>query len=257
MPALPRGCLAGRGKQDKHYPGAVRSRQPRPDPEVNAARTIAALTASRRVIVDAYEVERRRIERDLHDGTQQYLVAAAMKLGEARLAPAVAQDPALARLLAEAQDALARGLDALRATVRGIHPQVLVEQGLAAALADVARASATPVRIVCPHRLPALPAGVLAASYFFACEAIANATKYAPGAPITVLLGTDSHLRVSVVDAGPGGARLVPGHGLSGMRERLAAFGGELTISSPLGGPTQVVAAVPLLLHRGEPGLAL
>lgn len=220
-------------------------------------REIEALTASRRVIVDAYEVERRRIERDLHDGTQQYLVAAAMLLGEARTSPAVAADPQLADLLGQAQQALARGLDALRTTVRGIHPQVLVEQGLVAALTDVAQASASPVRVVCPHPLPQLPEGVLAASYFFACEAIANAAKHAPGAPVTVLLTTDSHLRVSVVDNGPGGARLLPGHGLSGMRERLAAFGGDVTISSPPGGPTQVVASVPLLLNRGEPGVAL
>ncbi|MGC3953826.1 MAG: sensor histidine kinase [Propionicimonas sp.] len=227
------------------------------DPERDAVREIEALTASRRVIVDAYEVERRRIERDLHDGTQQYLVAAAMLLGEARTSPAVAADPQLADLLGQAQQALARGLDALRTTVRGIHPQVLVEQGLVAALTDVAQASASPVRVVCPHPLPQLPEGVLAASYFFACEAIANAAKHAPGAPVTVLLTTDSHLRVSVVDNGPGGARLRPGHGLSGMRERLAAFGGDVTISSPPGGPTQVVASVPLLLNRGEPGVAL
>ena len=227
------------------------------DPEADAVRAVEQLSASRRVIVDAYEVERRRIERDLHDGTQQYLVAAAMLLGEARISAGVAADPDLAGLLDQAQEALTKGLDALRATVRGIHPQVLVEQGLAAALTDVAQASASQVRIVCPHPLPQLPEGVLAAGYFFACEAIANAAKHAPGAPVTVLLTTDSHLRVSVVDTGPGGVHLRPGHGLAGMRERLAAFGGELTISSPPGGPTQVVAAVPLLLNRGEPGVAL
>ncbi len=218
---------------------------------------MAELTASRRVIVDAYEIERRRIERDLHDGTQQYLVAAAMMLGEARTSAAVTADPQLAALLGQAQEALAKGLDALRATVRGIHPQVLVEQGLVAALTDVAQASAAEVRIVCPNPLPQLPQGVLATGYFFASEAIANAAKHAQGAPVTVLLSTDSHLRISVVDAGPGGAQLRPGHGLAGMRERLAAFGGELSISSPPGGPTQVVAALPLLLRRGEPGVPL
>lgn len=225
--------------------------------EDRAARTIAELTASRRVIVDAYEVERRRIEHDLHDGTQQYLVAAAMKLGEAQLSPAVADDPVLARLLTEAQQAIEAGLDALRATVRGIHPQILVEQGLAAALGDVAAAAAGDVRIVCPHPLPRLPEGVLAAAYFFACEAIANAAKHAPGAGVTVLLSTDDNLRVSVVDTGPGGARILDGHGLAGMRERLAAFGGSMTISSPPGGPTQVLASVPLLLHRGETGVVV
>ena len=213
------------------------------------------LTASRRAIVDAYEIERRRIERDLHDGTQQYLVAGAMRLGEARLSPTVQADPAVARLLAEAQAAIQRGLDALRATVRGIHPEILSEQGLAAALADVAGTAALPVRIVCPNPLPDMPEGVLASAYFFACEAIANAAKHAPDASVSVLLAADSHLRVSVVDNGPGGARFTDGHGLAGMRERLAAFGGELTISSPPGGPTQVLAVVPLLLNRGEPAV--
>ncbi|WP_040284709.1 sensor histidine kinase [Tessaracoccus massiliensis] len=223
----------------------------------DAAQRIAELTASRRVIVDAYEVERRRIERDLHDGTQQYLVAAAMKLGEARLSPAVEGDPALATLLREASDAIQRGLSALRTTVRGIHPQILVEQGLAAALDDVATAAPNRVRIICPHPLPALPEGVLAAGYFFASEAIANAGKHAPGADVTVLLTADDHLRISVVDNGAGGAQLRQGHGLAGMKERLGAFGGDLQISSPDGGPTQVVASVPLLLARGESAVTL
>lgn len=212
------------------------------------------MVRSRRIIVDAYEVERRRIERDLHDGTQQYLVAAAMKIGEAMLAPAVADDPQLTSLLRDARSTLQQGIDSLRATVRGIHPTMLTERGLAAALEDVA-ASGSNIRIVCPNPLPELPEGVLAAAYFFATEAIANAGKYAPGAPVTVLLAADSMLRVSVVDQGPGGAKLVGGHGLIGLRERLAAFGGELAISSPPGGPTQVAASIPLLLLQGEPGV--
>lgn len=223
----------------------------------HAARRIAELTASRRTIVDAYEVERRRIERDLHDGTQQHLVAAMMKLGEARLSPALEVDPQLAALLAGAQDAVQQGLTALRTTVRGIHPQVLTELGLAAALGDVAQAAASPVRIVCPHPLPELPEGVLAAAYYFASEAITNAVKHAPGAPVTVLLAADQNLRVSVVDQGPGGAAPLSGHGLAGMRERLAAFGGEMTLSSPPGGPTQVAASIPLLLDRGRSGVVL
>lgn len=220
--------------------------------EEKASRRIAELTASRRVIVDAYEVERRRIERDLHDGTQQHLVAALMKLGEARLSPSLDTDPALARLLAETQDALKEGLASLRATVRGIHPQALVELGLEAALRDVADAVPGQVQIMVPNPLPALPEGVLAAGYFFATEAITNARKHAPRSPVSVLLTADATLRISVVDRGPGGARLVEGHGLAGMRERLAAFGGSLSISSPSGGPTQVAAVIPLLLQRGE-----
>lgn len=106
--------------------------------EEEAERRIADLTASRRVIVEAYEVERQRIERDLHDGAQQYMVAAAMLLGEARLLPASQQDPALQEMLVRAGEQLSSGLEALRATVRGIHPATLLEQGLAPALQEVA-----------------------------------------------------------------------------------------------------------------------
>ena len=226
--------------------------------EAVAARRIAELTASRREIVAAYEVERRRIERDLHDGAQQRLVVGLMKLGEAQLSPAVTADPALAALLGEAKAAIAGGLESLRTTVRGIHPQVLTDLGLEAALTEaVDRADRTgrTVRLFCPHPLPTMPEGVLAAAYFFALEAMTNALKHAPGAAVTILLTVDDKLRVCVVDTGPGGAYLRPGHGLAGMRERLAAFGGGLMLSSPPGGPTQVAAHLPLLLARGESGI--
>lgn len=236
-------------------PWPFKRRQPSPPVGEEAARRIEELTNSRRVIVDAYEVERRRIERDLHDGAQQHLVAALMKLGEARMSPALEQDPTLAALLAETQAAVKAGLDALRTTVRGIHPQALIELGLAAALEDVADTTNGQVRIVCPNPLPRLPEGVLAAAYFFATEAITNARKYAPRSPVTVLLSAEQDLRVSVVDQGPGGAHFQPGGGLEGMRERLAAFGGTMTITSPPGGPTQIAASIPLLLHRGESGV--
>ena len=232
----------------------------RPTHEAVAARRIAELTASRREIVAAYEIERRRIERDLHDGAQQRLVVGLMKLGEAQLSPAVTADPALAALLGEAKSAIAGGLESLRTTVRGIHPQVLTDLGLKAALTDaVDRADRTgrTVRIVCPHPLPTMPEGVLAAAYFFALEAMTNALKHAPDAEVTILLSVDKNLRVCVVDTGAGGAYLQPGHGLAGMRERLAAFGGELLLSSPPGGPTQVAAHLPLLMARGESGIGM
>ncbi|RRD45607.1 sensor histidine kinase [Tessaracoccus sp. OH4464_COT-324] len=232
-----------------------RRRAPSDSPDVRAQ--IAELVASRRAIVDAYEVERRRIERDLHDGVQQYFVSAAMKVGEARLSPAVEADPELAALLKEAADALKLGLESLRKTVRGIHPQALTELGLVAAIQDVAVHAANPVRVVCPSELPELPEGVLAAGYFFTCEAIANAQKYAPGAQVVVLLTAAQELRISVVDEGPGGAVLKPGGGLAGMHERLSAFGGGLSISSPRGGPTQLTAQVPLLLAPGESGVVV
>lgn len=225
--------------------------------EAATVRRIAELTDSRRAIVDAYEVERRRIERDLHDGAQQYLVAAAMKVGEAQLSPLIQSDGVTRQLLVEAATAIQGGLDALRRTIRGIHPQLLAQQGLPAALEEVAGTAANPVRVVTPNPLPEMTEGVLAVGYFFACEAIGNAAKYAPGARVTVLLAADQDLLVSVVDTGPGGARLLPGHGLAGMRERLAAVGGTLTVSSPEGGPTQVAASIPLLLARGESGVVV
>lgn len=218
--------------------------------EDEAAEKIASLIRSRKVIVDAYEIERRRIERDLHDGTQQFLVLAAMKIGEAQLS--LPPDSQASTLLADAKDALQTGLDSLRKTVRGIHPQVLSELGLEAAISDIVSRSGGKVRLVCPNPLPEMPEGVLATAYFFTSEAITNASKYAPEANVTVLMAADDNLRISVVDNGLGGATLIPGHGLAGMHERLAAFGGQMEISSPSGGPTNVSAKIPLLIERGK-----
>lgn len=223
--------------------------QPQPD----YAAELRSVTDSRRAIVAAFEIERRRIELDLHDGAQQYLVAGSMKLGEAQLlAEQRAADPALRTLLEGAQDDTESALRALRTTVAGIHPRVLADLGLEAAVRDVAGRAAVPVKVRVPHPLPQLPEGVIAAAYFLVSEAVTNAAKYAGGAPTTVLLAADDALHVSIVDSGPGGASIVPGRGLAGMRERLASFGGTLTLSSPSGGPTTVQATIPLLLHAGE-----
>lgn len=213
------------------------------------AEKIAELTKSRRAIADAYEVERSRIERDLHDGTQQYLVAASIKLGEALLdAPADVTE-----LINAAQQDLNKGLEALRKTVHGIHPQVLAERGLVAAVKDMAAGYGPHVLVSAPHPLPQLSPSVLAAGYFFCAEALTNAAKHAPGAEVSVLLIADQHLHITVVDQGPGGVRLKPGAGLAGMRDRLDAFGGWLEITSPEGGPTSLSARIPLLLDRGQP----
>ncbi|MEJ5928516.1 histidine kinase [Corynebacterium sp. H128] len=223
-----------------------------PTEEVSARR-IAELTASRRAVADAYEIERQRIERDLHDGAQQFLVSAMIKLGEAQLDASGPQ----VELIAAAKADVAEGLSALRKTVRGIQPQVLTDRGLVAALSNVATSYGPHVTVYAPHELPELSASVLAAGYFFTTEALTNAAKYASRAPVSVLITSDESLRISVVDQGPGGATLIDGHGLAGMRERLAAFDATLTISSPVGGPTKVAAAIPLLLDRGQPGYRL
>lgn len=218
-------------------------------PEASYAALLAELTRSRREIVNAFEVERRRIERDLHDGAQQYLVAAAMKVGEARLE--IEDDSPAGRLLIDAQQDTDRALQALRQTVHAIAPHELTDLGLEPAVRSLADRFPT-VRVHCPHPLPPLPQGVLVSGYFVVSEALANAAKHAPGAQVTVLLSADQHLSISVTDTGPGGVTVRSGHGLSGLRERLASFGGHLSVTSPSGGPTHVSASLPLLLTTGQ-----
>ena len=222
------------------------------DHEAAAAAAIHQITASRRRIAEAYEVERLRIERDLHDGAQQYFVAAAMKVGEAQLTAS----GVTAQLLEDASNNLRSGLEALRRTVRGIHPQELTDRGLVAAVESAAAHYGPHVTVRAPYPLPHIDAPVLAAGYFFAAEALTNAAKYAPGVPVNVLITCDSTLNIAVTDQGDGGAQFVPGRGLEGMRDRIAAFGGDVELRSPSGGPTTVTARIPLLLYRGESGIA-
>ena len=219
--------------------------------EHEAAAAIRQLTTSRRRIAEAYEVERLRIERDLHDGAQQYFVAAAMKVGEAQLEA----EGVTAHLLETAAKDLRAGLDALRHTVRGIHPRELTDRGLVAAIEAVAAQYGPHVVVRAPHPLPVIDAPVLAAGYFFTTEALTNAAKYAPGAPVSVLVTSDHTLNVVVTDQGAGGARFTPSGGMEGMRERIAAFGGAVELQSPTGGPTTVAARIPLLLYRGQSGI--
>ncbi|MDP9801662.1 signal transduction histidine kinase [Arcanobacterium wilhelmae] len=226
----------------------------------NIARELSELTESRREIVHAFEIERRRIERDLHDGAQQFVVATGMALGEAELIiqlagtlpPALADLPAV---LARAQQANAEGLAAIRATVNNVHPKVLSDLGLEKAIRDVAERAEIPVQVRVPHSLPTMPEGIIATGYFLVSEALTNAAKHAPQATATVVLAADDDLHISIVDTGLGGATITPGHGLAGLRERLAAFGGKLELSSPAGGPTVLRATIPLLLRRGESGV--
>ena len=215
---------------------------------------VAELTESRREIVAAFEIERRRIERDLHDGAQQFLVTASMDVGEASLLldSATVGDRVVPermaqvrRLLDKAQDDSEAALRSLRSTVAGIHPKILSDLGLEAAVQSLCSSSSLDVVLRVPHPLPAMPEGVVAAGYFLVCESLTNAAKYAPGARVTVLLAADESLHVSVSDEGPGGAVIRPDGGLSGMRERLAAFGGTMVVS----------ARIPLLLLRGEFGV--
>lgn len=233
------------------------------DANWQSPQAIALLTESRREIVAAFEIERRRIERDLHDGAQQYLVTASMSVGEADLLLDAASDGQIdmatfqevKRLLAKAQDETDLALRALRQTVAGIHPKVLSDLGLEDAVRDLAARSPLPVLVRVPIRLPVMPEGVLAAGYFLVSEALTNVAKYAPGARVSVLIVADDELHITVLDTGPGGAIFSPDHGLAGMRERLASFGGDLDVNSPIGGPTTISGRIPLLLRSGEFGV--
>ncbi|MFJ8039833.1 sensor domain-containing protein [Kitasatospora sp. NPDC096147] len=218
---------------------------PRPEPD---SHRVVELTRSRARLADAFEAERRRIERDLHDGAQQQLVALTMTLGlaesELRREQRAAA-PETAALLARGRAEARRALDQLRDLVRGIHPQVLTDHGLAAAVAEVAQRSPVPVRaaIDLPHRLPPL---VEATAYFTVTEALANAAKHSGAARIEVA-GTlaDDRLVLLITDDGRGGADPAAGTGLSGLADRLSVLHGRLLVSSPPGGPTEVRVEVP------------
>ncbi|QGV80482.1 sensor histidine kinase [Streptomyces ficellus] len=212
---------------------------------------IGEVTRSRARLVAAFEAERRRIERDLHDGAQQRLVALTMTLGLARLD---APPGPLADQLARAHDEAGRVLTELRELIHGIHPQVLTDFGLGAALTDAADRSAVPVDTGID--LPRLPPPVESAAYFAACEALANVGKHSGAARARLTARhADGLLRMEVEDDGRGGADPAAatagrggtpgGTGLTGLADRIAVLDGRLTIISPNGGPTVLRVEIP------------
>jgi len=204
---------------------------------------IGELETSRAGVVDAAETERRRIERDLHDGAQQRLVSLAMELGRARAK--FASDPQAAEAIVEqAHEQAKEALTELRNLVRGVHPPVLSDRGLDAALSGLAALSPVPVtvRVDLPVRPPA---GVEAIAYFVVAEALTNVAKHAKAsrALVTVTRSGDL-LNVNISDDGVGGASL-DGQGLSGLAARVAGIDGRLLVTSPDGGPTVIEAVLP------------
>jgi signal transduction histidine kinase len=208
---------------------------------------VAHLARTRSESLDTGAAELRRIERDLHDGAQARLVAMGLTLDAAgRL---IDTDPAAARtLLYEARDASARALVELRNLVRGIHPPVLADRGLADAVRAVALDS--PLRVRVTGTLPGRPpAPVESAAYFAVSELLANVVKHSGTAEADVDLRHESSaLRISVRDNGVGGADPAHGTGLCGIARRLAAFDGVLVVNSPAGGPTEAMLEVPCAL---------
>jgi signal transduction histidine kinase len=208
---------------------------------------VAHLARTRSETLDTGAAELRRIERDLHDGAQARLVAMGLTLDAAgRLIDA---DPAAARaLLYEARDASAKALTELRDLVRGIHPPVLADRGLADAVRALALDSPLPVQVT--GTLPGRPpAPVESAAYFAVSELLANVAKHARAETAAVDLRHDlGALRIMVRDDGHGGADPGRGTGLRGIERRLAAFDGVLVVLSPPGGPTEAVLEVPCAL---------
>ena len=231
------GCLAG---AEAELASALLG--PR---EEELQRNVAALRRSRLDLVDAFETERARIERHLHDGVQQRLVGLTMTLGLAELDLPEGEGK---RLVVKAHSEAEAALADLREAVRGIHPRVLVDLGLEAAVREVADRSPLPVvvRMALPSRLPR---PIEAAAYFVISEALGNVAKHASATRCEVdgwIAG--DRLVVAITDNGVGGADPAAGTGLTGLVTRLDALGGTLDLSSPPGGPTRLRMECPCRL---------
>ena len=204
---------------------------------------LVELRASRARIVEAGDAERRRLERNLHDGAQSRLVALALNLRLAR--GRLGEDTEMAVLLDSSIDELMQSLAELRELARGIHPAVLSEHGLDAAVRGLAARATVPVEVVAA---PAgqLPAAVETAAYFVIAEALTNVSKYAHADHATVRVERDDgHLIVEVSDDGVGGATAGDGSGIRGLSDRVAALSGTLEVSSPRGRGTRLRADLP------------
>jgi signal transduction histidine kinase len=215
-----------------------------PDRRTDLSLRVAELTATRAAALDAHAAELRRIERSLHDGTQNRLVAVTVLLGAARRA--VTRDPAAAEeILERAQAAAEQALAELRGVARGILPPVLADRGLAGALAGLAATSAVPCRVDVdsPARCAA---SVEATAYFVVAEALTNTARHARAGHVAVTVRQrGDRLRLRVEDDGSGGADETAGSGLAGIRRRVAAHDGTLTLTSPPGGPTTLEVDLP------------
>ncbi|POX56348.1 histidine kinase [Streptomyces sp. Ru71] len=205
---------------------------------------VVELESDRGVVVDTAAADLRRIERDLHDGAQARLASLAMDLGLAR--EKLREDPqAAARMVDEAHGEVKTALKELRDLARGIHPAVLTDRGLDAALSSVASRCTVPVRVEVD--LPARPAPAIEGiAYFTVCELLQNIGKHSGAKSATVdVWRAEDRLLLQVMDDGVGGAHTGQGSGLAGLAERIGAVDGILVVDSPPGGPTRVTAELP------------
>jgi signal transduction histidine kinase len=207
------------------------------------AEASADLVASRARVLTAADEARRGVVRDLHDGAQQRLVNTILTLSLAQKAMAEG-DGSAGELVAEALDYAKQGTAELRELAHGLLPAALTERGLRGGVQDLASRHRVPIDVVVPHER--LPAEIEASAYFVVAEALTNVAKHARAEHVEVtVLVDDVALRIEVCDDGMGGARL-EGSGLLGLRDRVAAFGGELRVVSPPGGGTRLTATLPL-----------
>ncbi|MFB9906350.1 sensor histidine kinase [Allokutzneria oryzae] len=205
---------------------------------------VGVLEVSRAATVDSVEAERRRIERDLHDGAQQRLVSLAMTLGRARSKKDSDPDGASV-LLEQAHKEAKEAITELRDLVRGLHPPVLADRGLDAALSGLAARSPVPVKV--RYDVPDRPPRTIEAiAYFMVAEALTNIAKHADASRVSVTVEQSGIvLRITVRDNGVGGAVARPGHGLAGLADRASGVDGILTVDSPEGGPTTLTMELP------------
>lgn len=214
-----------------------------PPPGARLAERVAELTASRAAALEAHGAELRRIERDLHDDTQNRIVAVAMHLGIVERA--LRRDPAVALpLVLKAQDAASDALAGLRGVVRSIYPPVLAERGLDGAVAGLIARCTVPTSLTTTN-LGRAPAAVESAAYFVVAEALTNVAKHSGANRCEVRLTGADPLVIEVWDDGHGGADEADGTGLAGIRRRVAAFDGVTSVESPSGGPTLLRVELP------------
>jgi signal transduction histidine kinase len=208
------------------------------------------LTESRAAAVSAADAERRRIERDLHDGTQQRLVSMAMRLGLARATledvPADDMPAAAMAVIERAHEDAKEALKELRDLVQGLHPAILTDRGLDAALSGIAARAPFPVELTVSLNGAGAPAATEAVAFFIVSEALSNVAKHAHATSASVTVAAhDDMLTITIADDGRGGARAGAGSGLTGLQQRAASVDGTLHIDSPLGGPTVITAELP------------
>jgi signal transduction histidine kinase len=221
-----------------------------PDTRSDLSKRVTALTASRAAALDAHSAELKRIERDLHDGAQNRLVAVVMMLGMAERSLQINPDQALPQLH-RAQDAATEALSELRTLVHDIYPPILDELGLEGAISALAGRSTVPC-VLEIEELRRAPAAVEAAAYFVVAEALTNVAKHSGARSVTVTARTEAStdslgetMLIDVIDDGQGGANERPGGGVAGIRRRVEAFEGTAVLESPEGGPTTMRVELP------------